>query len=42
MVKEHAKKIKQIMEGVVKLKVPLKVDLEIGSNWAETKKIIIE
>lgn len=39
VVKKIAPKIKQIMEGVVKLKVPVVVNLEIGDNWAETKKI---
>ncbi|AEH45575.1 DNA polymerase I [Thermodesulfatator indicus DSM 15286] len=29
--------VRQIMEGVVELKVPLKVNLAIGKNWAEAK-----
>ena len=29
----QAKKIKDIMENVVELSVPNKVDYEIGSNW---------
>ncbi|MCX8065925.1 MAG: DNA polymerase I [Candidatus Hydrogenedentes bacterium] len=28
-------KVKEIMESVVQLKVPLKVDIGMGSNWAE-------
>jgi DNA polymerase-1 len=34
-----AKKIKEIMEGVAKLQVPLKIDSEIGKNWGELEKI---
>ncbi|TSD01005.1 MAG: DNA polymerase I [Parcubacteria group bacterium Athens0714_25] len=30
-----SKKIKEIMEGVYKLKVPLVVDVKIGENWGE-------
>ena len=32
---DTAKKIKKIMEGVMSLKVPLKVDMEKGENWLE-------
>ncbi len=32
-----AKKMKEIMEGVAKLKVPLTVDVEIGQNWKDLK-----
>ena len=28
--------LKELMEGIVTLKVPLKVDLGIGNNWSET------
>lgn len=38
-VKEYAKKIKEIMEGVVELKVPVLVDVGVGDNWEETKEI---
>ena len=31
-------KIKEIMENTVKLKVPLKVDAEVGPSWGEIKK----
>ncbi|QLK58385.1 hypothetical protein FDZ58_00280 [Ehrlichia ruminantium] len=27
------KLIKEVMEGIVKLSVPLKVDITIGDNW---------
>lgn len=29
--------VKEIMENTFKLNVPLKVDIEIGSNWYEAK-----
>lgn len=29
--------IKEIMEGVIKLKVPLEVDINIGQNWGQLK-----
>ena len=32
-VEEVAKKVKEIMEGVYKLKVPLTVDVKVGDNW---------
>jgi len=32
---EVAKKVKEIMESVYKLKVPLVVDVKIGDNWGE-------
>ncbi|OIN93795.1 hypothetical protein COS81_01100 [candidate division WWE3 bacterium CG06_land_8_20_14_3_00_42_16] len=31
--------VKEEMEGVIKLKVPLKVDLKLGQNWGEMKEI---
>jgi len=34
---KFAGKIKSIMEGVVDIKVPLVVDVEIGKNWGEMK-----
>ncbi len=40
MVVEVAQKIKQIMEGVHELKVPIAVDLKYGDNWGElTEKL---
>ena len=33
--KEVAEKVKEIMENVYKLKVPLVVDVKIGDNWGE-------
>lgn len=38
-VKEVAKIVKEVMENVVKLKVPVFVDLEVGNNWKETEKL---
>jgi DNA polymerase-1 len=32
-----AKRLKQMMEGVAQLSVPLKVDLGVGSTWADAK-----
>ena len=32
---EVSKKVKNIMENVYKLKVPLVVDVKIGDNWGE-------
>lgn len=36
--KSAKKSIKQIMENVVKLKLPLKVDVGCGNNWYEAKQ----
>ena len=36
--KEQAIRIKEIMENTVELKVPLKVDMEIGPSWGEIQK----
>jgi len=30
-----ARRVRDIMEGIWELKVPLKVNVAIGSNWAE-------
>ena len=32
---EQVKKIKEIMEQTVELKVPLKVDVKLGPSWGE-------
>ena len=37
--KKAAKKIKDIMEGVIKLKVPIVVDVSAGNNWGEMIKL---
>ncbi|MFC1548433.1 DNA polymerase I [Candidatus Omnitrophota bacterium] len=37
--KATAKKIKELMEGVIKLKVPLVVDVEAGPNWFDMEEI---
>ena len=34
-VEKYAEKIKEIMENVIKLKVPVVVDVAIGDNWGE-------
>jgi len=39
-IKEAIGKIKKIMENVIKLKVPLKVDIKVGSNWGELKPLM--
>ena len=39
LVKEMAKRIKEIMESVIKLKVPLAVDASEGDNWREMESI---
>ena len=36
--KEQASRIKEVMENTVELKVPLKVDMEIGPSWGEINK----
>jgi DNA polymerase-1 len=38
-VEKESKKIQKIMEGIVKLDVPLLVDREVGDNWGELAKI---
>lgn len=40
-VEETAKIAKDVMENVVKLQVPILVDLEVGDNWKETTKITV-
>jgi len=39
LVEDAAKKIKKIMEEVIKLKVPILVDASIGDNWGEMESI---
>ena len=41
MLKETAKKVKSLMEGVIELKVPLKVDIESGKNWLDMKEVAV-
>lgn len=36
-----AKKIKKIMENVIKLKVPVVVDVSVGDNWGEMEEVRI-
>ncbi len=40
-VEEAAEKIKKIMEGVLKLKVPVVVDVKVGDNWGEMEELPI-
>lgn len=40
MIEEAVKKIKNIMENAIKLKVPVIVDAKIGDNWGEMRKIL--
>jgi DNA polymerase-1 len=35
--RKHGEKIKEIMENCVKINVPIKVDLEMGPTWGESK-----
>ena len=39
LVKKMAEEIKNIMETVMKLKVPLAVDMSAGDNWGEMSKV---
>jgi DNA polymerase-1 len=32
---DTARRVRQVMEGIVRLKVPLTVDLRVGENWGE-------
>ena len=32
---DTARLVRRVMEGVVRLKVPLTVDLRVGENWGE-------
>jgi DNA polymerase I-like protein with 3'-5' exonuclease and polymerase domains len=38
--KEQSKKIIKIMEEAVTLKVPTKVDYEVGEHWGSIQKVI--
>lgn len=35
--RKHGERIKEIMENCVKINVPIKVDLEMGPSWGESK-----
>jgi DNA polymerase-1 len=37
--KTVAKKIKEIMETVYKLKVPIEAEVKVGKNWGEQKEL---
>ncbi|MCX6779532.1 MAG: DNA polymerase, partial [Candidatus Magasanikbacteria bacterium] len=38
-VEKYAKQVKDIMENVLKLRVPVKVDAEFGDNWGEMEGV---
>ncbi|MFA5248466.1 MAG: DNA polymerase I [Patescibacteria group bacterium] len=38
-IKEASKKIQEIMSNILKLKVPVVVDVEVGENWGDLKKL---
>jgi len=38
-IKKAAKEVKEIMEGVIDLKVPLEVDIEAGVNWFDMEEV---
>jgi len=42
LVKQTAVKIKKIMENIIKLKVPIIVDVKTGKNWGELKELKIK
>ncbi|MDO8574144.1 MAG: DNA polymerase [bacterium] len=39
MIKKIAVEIREIMEGVYKLEVPLRVDISVGKNWGEMEEL---
>ncbi len=39
LVKEAAPKIMELMEGVIKLKVPIIAETKVGDNWAQLEKL---
>ena len=36
---ELAEEIKKTMENVIKLEVPLKIELEVGENWGSSRRL---
>ncbi|MFA4941703.1 MAG: DNA polymerase, partial [Patescibacteria group bacterium] len=40
-VKNIVPKIKEIMENILKLDVPILVEASVGDNWREMEKIIL-
>jgi DNA polymerase I-like protein with 3'-5' exonuclease and polymerase domains len=36
---EHAKKIREVMEGAIKLQVPNKCDIDLGPSWGEAVEV---
>ncbi len=41
MLEEASEKVKRLMEGVIELKVPLKVDVEAGRNWLDLEEVAL-
>jgi DNA polymerase-1 len=39
LLKESAAMIKEEMQGIIKMKVPLLVDIEVGKNWLEMEEL---
>jgi len=39
LIEETSEEIKKIMENVIKLKVPVVVDVKVGENWGEMEKV---
>ena len=36
---DHARRIKEVMEAAITLRVPSKCDIDIGPSWGETKEL---
>jgi len=36
---EHAKRIREIMEAAIPLRVPSKCDIDLGPSWGETEEV---
>jgi DNA polymerase-1 len=41
LLEDTAKRVKEIMEEVIELEVPLEVDVEAGKNWLEMKEVVL-
>ena len=42
IVGERSRQIKQLMEGICRLQVPMSVDVKKGKNWGDVEKILLE
>ena len=36
---DHARRIREVMENAIELRVPNKCDIDMGPSWGETKEI---